>query len=77
MIDEFFVRSKVPRGIVIALVGNKTDLDHPASSEEAKQFADEYGILFVETSAKTGMNVDQIFLTISMFFVLSIFILYG
>lgn len=32
--------------------------------EEAKQYADENGLLFMETSAKTALNVNEIFLAI-------------
>jgi Ras-related protein Rab-5C len=64
-------------GIVIALVGNKLDLAvaQPEGGEgfdgvedrraihtsEAKAYADEEGLLFYETSAKTGENVQAVF----------------
>jgi Ras-related protein Rab-5C len=32
--------------------------------EEAQTYADENGLLFMETSAKTAMNVNDIFLAI-------------
>lgn len=50
-------------GIVIVLVGNKSDLvEHKAvSTEEAQQYADSAGMLYVETSAKTAANVAQTF----------------
>lgn len=40
---------------VIFLIGNKRDLDgqRDVTYEEAKQFADENGLMFVEASAKT------------------------
>ena len=40
---------------VIFLIGNKSDLDaqRDVTYEEAKQFADENGLLFLECSAKT------------------------
>jgi Ras-related protein Rab-5C len=49
--------------MVIALVGNKSDLEdgRRIRSEEAKSYADENGILFMETSAKTATNVSEIF----------------
>ncbi|KAG5675717.1 hypothetical protein PVAND_005598 [Polypedilum vanderplanki] len=53
--------------IVIALAGNKADLaaSRAVDYEEAKQYADENGLLFMETSAKTAVNVNEIFLAIA------------
>lgn len=49
---------------VIFLIGNKSDLDaqRDVTHEEAKQFAQENGLMFIETSAKTGTNVEEAFL---------------
>lgn len=49
---------------VIMLVGNKTDLDkqRQVTFEEAAKFAEENGLIFIETSAKTGTNVEDTFL---------------
>jgi len=46
------------------LVGNKKDLENQidVSYEEAAQFAEENGLVFVEASAKTGQNVEEAFL---------------
>jgi len=53
---------------VIFLVGNKADPDsvRDVSYKEAKQFADENGLMFVEASAKTGENVEESFLWTAM-----------
>lgn len=53
--------------IVIALAGNKLDLDasRKVTVEEAQHYADENGIFFIETSAKTAQNVSELFLEIA------------
>ena len=45
------------------LVGNKCDCekDREISFEEGENFARKNEMLFVETSAKTGMNVEKTF----------------
>jgi small GTP-binding protein len=45
----------------ILLIGNKIDLERNVSSDELKIVAKEHKILFMETSAKTGENVDRAF----------------
>ncbi|KAI6229012.1 Ras-related protein Rab-17 [Aphelenchoides fujianensis] len=52
--------------IVIALAGNKADLaaKRVVEYEEAQAYAEDNGLLFLETSAKSSMNVQDIFLAI-------------
>jgi len=56
--------------IVVMLVGNKLDLtiENPASrvisEKEARDFAAKNGLLYSETSAKTGQNVKEAFETL-------------
>lgn len=44
------------------LVGNKSDLDdrRQVSGDEAKARAEQWGVCYVETSAKTRANVDKV-----------------
>ena len=45
------------------LVGNKMDLvdERKVSFEEAKQYADEHDLPYIETSAKEGININELF----------------
>merc|ERR1712130_1035785 len=49
--------------MTVMLVGNKCDLEHlrQVSTEEGQKFAQENGLLFIETSAKTPKNVEEAF----------------
>ena len=58
--------------MVIMLIGNKSDLNHryslfliiehsrTVSTEEGEKFAEENGLIFLETSAKTAANVEEV-----------------
>mmetsp|Transcript_21587 Transcript_21587/g.27242 ORF Transcript_21587/g.27242 Transcript_21587/m.27242 type:complete len:211 (-) Transcript_21587:268-900(-) len=49
------------------LVGNKSDksTDRVVTTEQAKEFADDIGVPFLETSAKSASNVEEAFLTMA------------
>ena len=53
--------------IVVALAGNKSDLSSKrmVEYEDANEYAEENGLLFMETSAKNANNVNEVFLTIA------------
>ena len=53
--------------IVIALTGNKQDLEdkRKVDPSEAQAYSDDNGILFKETSAKTSHNVGELFVDIA------------
>lgn len=50
--------------MTIMLIGNKSDLEHrrAVSSKEGEMFAQENGLVFLETSAKSAANVETAFI---------------
>mmetsp|Transcript_10649 Transcript_10649/g.22386 ORF Transcript_10649/g.22386 Transcript_10649/m.22386 type:complete len:220 (-) Transcript_10649:319-978(-) len=60
------LRNHAEAGIVVMLVGNKSDLRHlrTVQMEEATQFAEAQNLFFVETSANEGTGVEEAFTSI-------------
>jgi len=60
---EQILRVKGDDNIPFLLVGNKADLDdrRQVTLEEAQARAQQWGVPYVETSAKTRANVDKVF----------------
>merc|ERR1712217_633708 len=57
------MRANTNANVATMLIGNKTDLDRrEVSYEEGAQFARDNGLIFCETSAKTGHNVEEAFI---------------
>lgn len=61
MLLLIYLPFKSSRHIVIALVGNKIDMEVSRTVEfnEAKSYADENDLIFMETSAKTNVNINE------------------
>ncbi|XP_037523435.1 ras-related protein Rab-37 isoform X2 [Rhipicephalus sanguineus] len=53
--------------VVIMLIGNKADItqDRQVRTEDGERLAREYGVAFMETSAKTGCNVELAFMAVA------------
>ena len=64
-IDNWLIdlRTNADKDILILLIGNKSDLidTREINEEEARTKAEQYNIAFLETSAKTGDNIDKAF----------------
>ena len=56
-------KNSSPKSVFMVLVGNKCDLEseREVTEEEGKELAEKNGMLFFETSAKTGTNVEKVF----------------
>ena len=61
--------------MVIMLIGNKSDLDQrrQVSTEEGERFAKDNNLIFMETSAKTAFNVEEVFNFLVKYFDLGLF----
>jgi Ras-related protein Rab-2A len=49
--------------MAVVLCGNKADLEHrrQVPREDGEKFAAQHGLMFIETSAKESVNVDEAF----------------
>lgn len=69
MFREQILRVKNDENIPFLLVGNKSDLDEKrkVTFKDAEDRAAQWGVTYVETSAKTRENVDKVRSTFSSF----------
>ncbi|XP_076381006.1 ras-related protein Rab-37 isoform X1 [Megalopta genalis] len=60
------IRDHASEDVVIMLLGNKSDCtDRVIKREDGERLAQEYKVPFMETSAKTGLNVELAFLAVA------------
>ena len=60
------IEKNASKNVLKVLIGNKTDLDDKRviTYNQGKEFADTYGLKFIETSAKKNLNVNEAFETL-------------
>ena len=62
------IADNAPQTVNKILIGNKADMKpemRQVSTAQGQSLADEYGMKFFETSARTGVNVAEAFLTLA------------
>jgi GTPase SAR1 family protein len=61
------IEKNANKNVYKILVGNKCDLEEKrqVTYEQGKDFADTYGMKFIETSAKTNQNVHEAYVTMT------------
>jgi GTPase SAR1 family protein len=61
------IEKNASKNVYKILVGNKCDLENQrqVTFDQGKEFADTYGMKFVETSAKLNNNVQEAFFTMT------------
>ena len=60
------IEKNASKNVLKVLIGNKTDLEDKRviTYSQGKEFADSYGLKYIETSAKKNMNVNEAFETL-------------
>ena len=58
-----YIEKYAKENVLKFLVGNKSDLEdnRAISQTEANNFAEEHNLPYIETSAKEGFNIDELF----------------
>ena len=57
------IREEASPNVIIYIAANKIDMEDGriVNKEEGKKFAEEFGLPYIETSAKNGININETF----------------
>ena len=57
------IREEASKNVIIYIAANKIDMEDGriVNKEEGKKFAEEFGLPYIETSAKNGININETF----------------
>lgn len=55
------VNKYTPQDVIKMIVANKTDLQRVVTTDEGTKLAEDLGTLYIETSVKDKVNVDETF----------------
>lgn len=58
------IRERAKKDVAITLIGNKTDLADSQDFSSGERLASTYNIKFFPTSAKTGANIEEAFMSL-------------
>lgn len=61
------IKNNAPENIIIAIVANKSDeyVKEKVPTEEGKELAKKLNAIFINTSAKSGIGIDNLFRTVA------------
>ena len=68
---QYLIHRIAKEGVLRFLVGNKCDIENKraVSTQQGQELARQYGINFIETSAKETTNIEDLFINVTKLYV--------